>query len=109
MPRGIVATCTAIAGPSADVHSVRAALEGAYRDEPFVEVLAEGRWPETSSVSGSNMAHLQCAVDPHSGRVIVISAIDNLVKGAAGQAIQNANLMLGLAETTGLSRNGVAP
>jgi N-acetyl-gamma-glutamyl-phosphate reductase len=109
MPRGIVATCTAVATASTDLASVRLALVSAYRHEPFVEVLAEGQWPQTSSVSGSNMVHLQCAVDQHSGRVVVVSAMDNLVKGAAGQAIQNANLMLGLDETTGLSRNGVAP
>jgi N-acetyl-gamma-glutamyl-phosphate reductase len=88
---------------------VRAALQAAYADEPFIDVLPPGLWPQTSSVSGSNMVQLQCAVDDHSGRVVVVSAIDNLVKGAAGQAVQNANLMLGLDETTGLSRNGVAP
>lgn len=109
MPRGIVATCTAIAAPSATPETVQAALVDAYADEPFVEVLPEGLWPQTSSVSGSNMAHLQFALDGHSGRIVVVCAIDNLVKGAAGQAIQNANLMLGLEETTGLSRNGVAP
>jgi N-acetyl-gamma-glutamyl-phosphate reductase len=109
MTRGIIATCTAIASASASVDSVRAALVAAYADEPFVEVLPEGQWPQTSSVFGSNMAHVQCAVDGHSGRVVVVSAIDNLVKGAAGQAVQNANLMLGLDETAGLSRNGVAP
>ncbi|MEI6361247.1 MAG: N-acetyl-gamma-glutamyl-phosphate reductase [Actinomycetes bacterium] len=109
MPRGIVATCTAVGREGATTGSVRAALLAAYAVEPFVDVLPEGVWPQTSSVLGSNMVQLQCAVDAHSGRVVVVSAIDNLVKGAAGQAIQNANLMLGLDETTGLSRNGVAP
>jgi N-acetyl-gamma-glutamyl-phosphate reductase len=109
MPRGIVATCTAIARGGATTQSVRAALLDAYAAEPFVDVLPEGFWPQTSSVAGSNMVQLQCAVDAHSGRVVVVSALDNLVKGAAGQAVQNANLMLGLDETTGLSRNGVAP
>jgi N-acetyl-gamma-glutamyl-phosphate reductase len=109
MSRGIVATCTAVARPGATTESVRAALQAAYADEPFIDVLPPGLWPQTSSVSGSNMVQLQCAVDDHSGRVVVVSAIDNLVKGAAGQAVQNANLMLGLDETTGLSRNGVAP
>jgi len=109
MPRGIVATCTAVAKPGTTVAAVRSALEDAYRDEAFVTVLPEGQWPQTSSVGGSNMVHLQCAVDQHSGRVIVVSAIDNLVKGAAGQALQNANIMLGLDELAGLSRNGVAP
>jgi N-acetyl-gamma-glutamyl-phosphate reductase len=109
MPRGIVATCTAIASAGATTESVRAALEDAYRDEVFVTVLPPGQWPQTASVGGSNMVHLQCAVDDHSGRVVIVSAIDNLVKGAAGQALQNANIMLGLDETAGLSRNGVAP
>ena len=109
MPRGIVATCTAVARDKATTESVRSALLDAYADEPFVVVLPEGVWPQTSSVSGSNMVQVQCAVDDHSGRVVVVSAIDNLVKGAAGQAIQNANIMLGLPEAAGLTRNGVAP
>lgn len=109
MPRGIVATCTAPAAVGTDVDAVRAALLDAYADEPFIQVLPEGQWPQTSSVSGSNGVHMQCAVDDHSGRVIVVSAIDNLGKGAAGQALQNANLILGLDETAGLTPNGVAP
>jgi N-acetyl-gamma-glutamyl-phosphate reductase len=109
MPRGIVATCTAVGAPGVDAESIRAALAAAYADEPFVTVLPAGRWPQTSSVAGSNMVQLQAAFDAHSGRVVVISALDNLVKGAAGQALQNANIMLGLDEATGLSRNGVAP
>ena len=109
MPRGIVATCTAVGSGGADADSVRAALVDAYRDEPFVTVLAPGRWPQTSSVAGSNAVHLQAAFDPHAGRVIVVAALDNLGKGAAGQALQNANLMLGLEESSGLSTNGVAP
>jgi N-acetyl-gamma-glutamyl-phosphate reductase len=72
-------------------------------------VLPAGRQPHTAATLGSNSVHLQAAVDESSGRVIVISAIDNLGKGAAGQAVQNANLMLGLTETAGLSVNGVAP
>jgi N-acetyl-gamma-glutamyl-phosphate reductase len=109
MPRGIVATCTATARVGVDETAVREALVAAYADEPFVHVLAPGQWPQTGSVSGSNAVHLQCAVDEHAGRVVVISAIDNLGKGAAGQAVQNANLVLGLDETAGLTTNGVAP
>ncbi len=109
MPRGIVATCTAIAAPGCTAEAVRSALHDAYDDEPFVHVLADGDWPLTGSVSGSNSVHLQCAVDAHSGRVVVVSAIDNLGKGAAGQALQNANLILGLDEASGLTVNGVAP
>jgi N-acetyl-gamma-glutamyl-phosphate reductase len=113
MPRGILATCTArLASPelSADAgRQLRDALGAAYRGEPFVSVLPEGRWPATGPTVGSNAAHLQVAADPHAGRAIVICALDNLVKGAAGQAIQIANLMLGLPETAGLTAHGVAP
>lgn len=109
MPRGILATVSAPACAGASPASVRAALLDAYADEPFIRVLPEGQWPQTSSVGGSNAVHLQCAVDAHAGRVVVVAAIDNLGKGAAGQALQNANLILGLEEMAGLSVNGVAP
>jgi N-acetyl-gamma-glutamyl-phosphate reductase len=109
MPRGILATVSAPVCSGATEESVRAALVDAYADEPFVRVLPAGQWPQTSSVGGSNAVHLQCAVDDHAGRVVVVAAIDNLGKGAAGQALQNANLILGLDETAGLSANGVAP
>jgi N-acetyl-gamma-glutamyl-phosphate reductase len=109
MPRGILATCTArLASPGADTR-LRDALVAAYDAEPFVHVLAEGRWPATGPTLGSNAAHLQVAADPHAGRAIAICALDNLGKGAAGQAIQIANLMLGLPETAGLTAHGVAP
>ena len=106
MPRGIVATCTATLTKSIDARSV---LVDAYTDEQFVTVLPEGQWPQTGAVSGTNAAHLQVVIDDHTGRVIVVSVIDNLGKGAAGQAIQNANLMLGLDEGAGLDVIGVAP
>jgi N-acetyl-gamma-glutamyl-phosphate reductase len=109
MPRGIIATCTAAATSRADADAVRNALQEAFRDEPFIHVMPEGAWPQTSSVFGSNMIHLQSAYDAHAGRLVVVSAIDNLGKGAAGQALQNANIILGLDETAGLSSNGVAP
>jgi N-acetyl-gamma-glutamyl-phosphate reductase len=109
MPRGILATSTArlAAGTTAD--QLRDALHAAYDDEPFVHVLPEGTWPTTAATLGSNSVHLQVAADTHSGRAVVVAALDNLVKGAAGQALQNANLVLGLAETAGLPVNGVAP
>ncbi len=110
MPRGILAAVTArptTAGVIAE--DVLAVLSRAYADEPFVHVLPAGRQPHTAATFGSNSAHLQAAVDLSSGRVILTSAIDNLGKGAAGQAVQNANLMLGMDETAGLSANGVAP
>lgn len=109
MPRGIVSTCTALATPGTRAEDVRAALVAAYAHEPFISVLPEGVWPQTSSVGGTNAVQLQCALDGHTGRVTVVSVLDNLVKGAAGQAVQNANLMLGLPETAGLSIDGVAP
>lgn len=109
MPRGIVATCTAVATDTASEDAVRDALVEAYRDEPFVVVLPPGRWPQTSSVAGSNAVHLQIALDRHAGRVVVVAALDNLGKGAAGQAVQNANLVLGLDEGLGLTSDGVAP
>jgi N-acetyl-gamma-glutamyl-phosphate reductase len=109
MPRGILASCTARLTPGTTTADLRAALREAYDDEPFVHVLPEGSWPGTAATLGSNSAHLQVAADTHSGRAVVVAAIDNLGKGAAGQAIQNANLMLGLPETAGLPVVGVAP
>lgn len=107
MPRGILATCTARTATSED--ELRAALHRAYGSEPFVHVLPEGRWPTTAATVGSNACQLQLAVDSDAGRVVVVAALDNLGKGAAGQAVQCANLALGLPETTGLTASGVAP
>ena len=110
MPRGILATVTGRpTTPGVTVASVRSVLADAYAAEPFVHLLPEGRWPHTAATLGSNAAQLQATVDIDSGRVIVSCAIDNLGKGAAGQAIQCANLMLGLPETAGLTADGVAP
>ncbi|KUF14067.1 N-acetyl-gamma-glutamyl-phosphate reductase [Streptomyces silvensis] len=109
MPRGILATCSAKARPDVSAESVRAAYEKAFADEPFVQLLPEGRWPATASVYGSNAVHVQAAHDPASGRVVVISAIDNLTKGTAGGAVQSMNIALGLPEELGLSTIGVAP
>ena len=110
MARGILATVTARPStPGLPVEEVREVLHQAYAAEPFVHLLPAGRQPHTAATLGSNSVQLQAAVDLDSGRVIVTSALDNLGKGAAGQAIQNANLMLGLDETTGLSANGIAP
>ncbi|MEH0972084.1 N-acetyl-gamma-glutamyl-phosphate reductase [Micromonospora sp. CPCC 205546] len=106
MPRGILATVTAVPARGVDP---RAVLAEAYADAPFVHVLPEGAWPHTAATLGSNSCHLQATVDVDSRRMIVLSALDNLGKGAAGQAVQNANLMCGLPETTGLSKLGIAP
>ena len=120
MPRGILATATArLAGPAAQAAQqgaeaeatkrLREAVAGFCAGEPFVHLLPEGQWPSTGATAGSNAAHLQVAADAHAGRAVVVAAIDNLGKGAAGQALQNANLMLGLPESAGLTAYGVAP
>ncbi|WP_415943206.1 N-acetyl-gamma-glutamyl-phosphate reductase [Streptomyces sp. 067-1] len=109
MPRGILATCTAKAKPGTTAGSVRTAYEKAFADEPFVHLLPEGQWPATASVYGSNAVQVQVAYDAAAGRIIAISAIDNLAKGTAGGAVQSMNLALGLDETTGLTTIGVAP
>jgi N-acetyl-gamma-glutamyl-phosphate reductase len=108
MPRGILATCTARLLPGVGDAQLRSAYQG-YDEEPFVSLLPAGRWPHTAATAGSNSAVLQVGADADAGRAVVVAAIDNLGKGAAGQAAQNANLMLGLPETTGLSVNGIAP
>ena len=109
MPRGILTTATAVLRPGVDETRVREVYRAAYAHEPFVHLLPEGQWPATQSVLGSNHAALQLAVDPHAGRLVVTSVIDNLTKGTAGGAVQSVNLALGLPETTGLNAQGVAP
>jgi N-acetyl-gamma-glutamyl-phosphate reductase len=106
MPRGILATCTATVRPGVDEAALRAGF-AAYDAEPFVTLLPAGQQPRTAATTGSNSAHLQVSFDADANRAIVVVAIDNLGKGAAGQAIQNANLMLGLPEPTGLPINGL--
>ena len=104
MNRGILATCYAVAKSACDP---LAALGEAYAAEPFVQV--SERPPSTKWTQGSNAAHLTARYDPRTGRVLAIAALDNLVKGAAGQMIQCANLMLGIEETAGLPRVGMWP
>ncbi len=107
MPRGILATCTA--RTRATEQQLRDALQQHYADEPFVHLLPAGRWPHTAATLGSNACQLQVTVDRDAGRAVVVSALDNLGKGAAGQALQCANLALGFEETAGLSSSGIAP
>lgn len=109
MSRGILATTTAKLAPGVTSTQVRRAWEAAYADEPFVHLLPAGQFPRTADTLGANTALIGLAVDEAAGRVVVVSAIDNLVKGTAGAAIQSANIALGLPETTGLSVDGVAP
>jgi N-acetyl-gamma-glutamyl-phosphate reductase len=108
MNRGILATCYAEpAGGVSSTAELLDALGDAYADEPFV-VVSE-RSPSTKAAQGSNCAHLSARYDERTGTVIVLSAIDNLVKGTAGQALQCMNLMVGAAEHTGLPTVGLAP
>jgi len=107
MPRGILATITMKLKPGTDVKQVHSAYENAYASEEFVQLLPEGQMPKTASVLGSNNVALQVAVDEHTNRLVVSVAIDNLVKGAAGQAIQNANIICGLQENLGLTGQGI--
>jgi N-acetyl-gamma-glutamyl-phosphate reductase len=109
MSRGILATSTAKLAPGVSAHDVREAWESAYANEAFVHVLPEGQFPKSGDTTGANTALIGLAVDERAGRVVVISALDNLVKGTAGAAIQSANIALGLPEATGLPLNGVAP
>jgi N-acetyl-gamma-glutamyl-phosphate reductase len=102
--RGLIATCYA-GGVGAD--DARALIEAAYATSPAVSVLPEGVTPELSRVQGTDAAEIAVFGDRPTGRAIVICAIDNLGKGAAGQAVQNANLALGLSETAGLRLSGV--
>ncbi len=98
MSRGMMATIYA----SGDAAQVQSVLEALYRDEPFVSVLPLGQVPATRHVRGSNRCHIGVVADRAAGRAIVVSVLDNLVKGASGQALQCANIMLGLEETAGL-------
>lgn len=108
MKRGILATCYAEPSDGAITETaVLDALREAYDGEPFV--LVDRAIPATGSTTGSNAVHITARLDQRTGRVIVVSAIDNLAKGASGGAVQAANVALGLPETAGLSRIGVAP
>ncbi|AEV75146.1 N-acetyl-gamma-glutamyl-phosphate reductase, common form [Mycolicibacterium rhodesiae NBB3] len=105
--RGILATCTA--RTTAPLSQIRAAYEKAYDAEPFIHLLPEDRLPTTGAVIGSNAAQLAVTVDEDAATFIGIAAIDNLVKGTGGAAVQSMNLALGWPETEGLSIVGVAP
>jgi N-acetyl-gamma-glutamyl-phosphate reductase len=109
MSRGILATTTARIKPGVTLEELHAAWSAAYANEPFVQVLPLGQYPRTSDTVGANTCLIGLALDENAGRVVVISALDNLTKGTAGAAIQSANIALGIPETTGLTTNGVAP
>jgi len=105
MSRGILASCYL----RGDAKAIHAALEARYADEPFIVVLPFGQLPGTGAVVGSNFCHIGVIGDRKPGRAMVVSTLDNLNKGSSGQAVQNANLMLGLDETAGLMLAPVFP
>ena len=107
MPRGILATITAKLTTSLDTNKAHEIYSGAFDGEEFIHVLPIGSMPTTAAVFGSNSVHIQVAVDSHTQRLVVSVAIDNLGKGAAGQAIQNANIMCGFPEGMALSQQGI--
>ncbi|WP_029068868.1 N-acetyl-gamma-glutamyl-phosphate reductase [Jonesia quinghaiensis] len=112
MSRGILATISAplVAGAEApttkELHTL---WQATYANEPFMTVLPAGRWPTSGATTGSNTAHMQVAWDDRARRITVVCAIDNLVKGTAGAAIQSMNIALGFKETLGLTTEGVTP
>lgn len=109
MSRGILATSSAPIMDGVSDAEIRAAWESAYADETFVQLLPAGEFPRTADVVGANTALIGIAIDRAANRVVSIAAVDNLVKGTAGAAIQSMNIALGLPEGTALSINGVSP
>ena len=107
MPRGILSTITARLSVNMDTEKVHSLFSNFYKNDYFVDVLPIGQMPKTGSLTGSNKIQMQVAVDEHTHRLIISVAIDNLGKGAASQAIQNANLMCGFHEGAGLSTDGL--
>ena len=109
MSRGILATCSGVLSSPASVEDIRAVFLEAYGDEPFVSVYPAGSFPSTGDVVGSNTIALGVAREATTQRVIIVAALDNLVKGTAGAAVQCMNIALGFPETLGLGMDGVAP
>lgn len=108
--RGVVCTCYArLSDASTTTETLTERLSAAYADAPFVRVLPAGEMVDSKRARGANLVELQAIADPRTETAIVVGALDNLVKGAAGQAIQNYNLMSGLPETTGLTTAGIVP
>lgn len=107
--RGVVTTCYASLAEGISTERLTEALAAAYEGRPFIRVLPPGGMVDSKRTRGTNVVELQAVADPRTGTAIVVGAVDNLVKGAAGQAIQNANLVLGLPEDTGLPALAVYP
>jgi N-acetyl-gamma-glutamyl-phosphate reductase len=109
LSRGMEATIYLQSPAGIGLREVGAALRETYAGEPFVKVLPDGKLPTVRDVAGTNLCRIGCTDDPQGGRLVIVSVIDNLVKGASGQALQNMNLMLGLDETAGLNAPGLFP
>ena len=100
--RGMISTIYARINPGVTLETIRDTYKNYYADEPFVRLLPRGLFPAMSHVKGTNCCDIGCHLDPSKGRLILVSAIDNLLKGAAGQAVQNMNIICGIEETAGL-------
>ena len=111
MIRGILATLYAPVknGLAVTIEQLQSVFEDRYANEPFVDVLPQGKVPATRNVKGSNRCEISVSYSSHTNTIIVLSAEDNLVKGASGQAIQNMNIMFGLPEKTGLQQVALLP
>ena len=113
MTRGASATCHVYPDDSVSTGELWTAYRGSYAEEPFVRIVSGGsgvyRYPEPKAVAGSNLAEVGFELDPRNGRIVVFSAIDNMMKGSAGQAVHAANVALGLEETAGLEFAGMHP
>ena len=107
--RGVVVTAYAPLATGADAEALTSCLADAYAGQPFVRVLPAGEMVDAKRTRGTNVVELQAFADPRTGTAVVVGALDNLIKGAAGQAIQNANLLLGLPQETGLPVTAVLP
>ena len=107
--RGVLVSCYAVAAQGATSSAVTECLSATYDGEPFVRVLPAGSMVDSKRTRGSNMVELQAFVDDRSGTAVVVGAVDNLIKGAAGQAIQNLNLLIGADQTTALPRLAMYP
>lgn len=109
MSRGILATVTASATEKTSTEQLHALYQDFYQEENLIQVLELGSWPQTQGVTGSANVQVQVALDQRSGKIIALSALDNLGKGTAQAAVQSANLALGLPEYSGINQIGVAP
>ena len=109
LSRGIISTIYADLPPGVSMEHLREAYRSMYGNEPFIRIFSHGELISTTDVRGSNFCNISLNIDPRTGKLIAISVIDNLVKGQAGNAVQNMNIMMGLDETAGLMHPGNFP